>query len=179
MKKPRLPKADKEPKTPKSADAVPGHNLVIVDPEKRELFLADLRKWEKLDKAVKDATAKRTAHQKQIKDDGFLMEQIKLGAKVQTPEGEAEVRAKITSQLIAAQYVGSVLGQQLHLFLEPDRTPSADLAFDQGVKDALDNKAARPPYDPSTEQASKYLDGFHSITADMVKKGIKSLSEMN
>ena len=65
-----------------------------------------------------------------------------------------------------------------------DRTPAVDMAFDEGVRDATENKAAKPGYDPSTPQHARYLEGFHSVTAKMVGKGITKLdnpatAEMN
>lgn len=178
MKKPRLPKAEKEPKTPKAAKSAAGSNTL--DPEKRALFLVNKEAYAKATEKQKKAVAAVRNIAKTIKADGFTLRQIKLAIQLDTPEGEAEFKSLIANDLLAAQYQGAAIGSQLSLFIEPDRTPAVDIAFDQGVKDALENKPARPPYDPSTEQASKYLDGFHSVTADMVKKGIKPLaSEMN
>jgi len=183
---PKIKKQAKEAK--KLADEMPGaapkaaapvdvgHNLGI-DPEKRALFLSDLRKWQALDKAAKSASAKRRAHEKVIKSDGFHLEQIKLGDKLETPEGEAEFRMKTANQLIAAQYVGAAIGQQLALFLEPDRTPAVDRAYDEGTQDSMDGKTAHPSYDPSTPQHAQYMEGYHAETERRLKAGIKQLVE--
>jgi hypothetical protein len=143
-----------------------------MDPEKRELFLADKRKYAELkEKAGKAASALR-AHGKTIKADGFTLRQIQLAIQLDSPEAEAEFKALIANDLLAAQYAGAPIGRQLQLFLEPDRTPAVDLAYDMGVQDSMENKAARPPFDPSTPQHARYLEGFHDDTERRTKAGI-------
>lgn len=174
MAKAKKAKAPKPKKVPKSDTADLGHNLGI-DPDKRELFLSDLRKWEVLDKAAKDAGKARREFEKQIKEDGFLLAQIQLGSQLSTPEGEAEFTEKTANLLMAAQYVGAAIGTQLALFLSPDRTPSVDIAMDEGVQDCIEGKVARPGYDPSTPQYKSYLKGFADEQERRVKAGITKL----
>jgi hypothetical protein len=177
MKKPKLPKTDKPPK---AAKTTAGSNTL--DPEKRALFLANKEAYAKATEKQKKAVAAVRNIAKTIKADGFSLRQIKLAIQLESPQGEAEFRALVANDLLAAQYAGAQIGSQLQLFLEDkDRTPAVDQAFDEGVRDALSNKPAKPSYDPSTEAHGRYLDGFHSITADMIKKGIKptAASEMN
>lgn len=176
VKKPKAPKAKKAAAPdPKPIPRVSvGHNLGI-DPEKRELFLSDLRKWEALDKAAKSAAGKRRAFEKTIKADGFLMAQITLASKLSTPEGEEEFRQETANLLIAAQYVGAAIGQQLSLFLEPDRTPAVDTAYDLGTQEAMEGKTCKPPYDPSTAQAASYIKGWQDEQDRRMAKGFKKL----
>ena len=161
MKKPKLDKPAKPTKQPDIAPA--GGNSA--DPERRALFLSDLEKWQKLEAVVKKASANRREHEKQIKDDGFSMGQIKLAAQLSQPEGEVEYRMKVSSELLAAQWVGAAIGSQLQLFLDDkDRTPLVDSAWDEGIQAAMSGKQAKPPYDPGSEGYSRFLDGFHSVT---------------
>ena len=83
--------------------------------------------------------------------------------------------ATIANDLIAAQYQGAAIGQQLALFLEPDRTPSVDIAFDEGVQDSMDGKTAKPGYDPSVPQYKRYMEGYSAETERRVKAGIGKL----
>jgi hypothetical protein len=108
-----------------------------------------------------------------VKEDGFSMRQIKLMVELSTPEGEQAWRMTIANDLIAAQYQGAGIGQQLVLFLEPDRTPSVDVAFDEGQRDSMEGKPPKPRYDPSVPQYQRYLDGFHDHNGKMAMDGIK------
>lgn len=184
MKKPRLPKADKpatEPKAPKAGKTakrtdVAGSNTL--DPEQRALFLNDKEKYAKAIEKQKKATADVRNAAKTIKADGFTLRQVKLAIQLDTPEGEAEFKSLIANDLLAAQYAGAPIGSQLALFLEPDRTPGVDMAADEGQRDAMAHKVAKPGYDPSTPQHKSYLDAYHAEQARQIKSGITK-TEMN
>ncbi len=170
MKKPKLDKPAKPTKEPTAGDNA-------MDPQKRELFLSDLEKWKKLDKACKDAGKRLGEHKKIIREDGFTIKQIQIAAQVGTPEGEAEYRDELAAALQAAQWVGAAIGSQLQLFLDDkDRTPLVDRAWDEGIQAAMSGKQAKPPYEPGSEGYSRFLDGFHSVTEQTIKAGIKPLT---
>ena len=175
MKKPALKKT--KAKEPKSA----GSKSNSVDPEKRALFLADKSAYEKASEKLKKAQAAVRTLGKTIKADGFSMRQIKLSIQLETPEGEADFKASVANDLLAAQYVGATIGSQLSMFMEPDRTPAVDIASDEGIKDAMEHKVAKPKYDPSTPQHAAYLTAYHEEQARQLKAGIGKLpaSEMN
>lgn len=177
MKKPKIAKA---PKPPKEAKATAGSNTL--DPDKRALFLKDKDDYAKAKERLgKDQAVVRLIG-KTIKSDGFSMRQIRLAIQLESPEGEAEFRSLIANDLLAAQYQGAAIGSQLQLFLEDkDRTPSVDLAYDEGVRDCIAGKTAKPGFAPDTAQAARYLEGYHDETARRVKGGITApaASEMN
>lgn len=150
---------------------------IIMDPDKRALFLSNKEKFKKLSDAVASASGKLRAHAKQIKADGFTIDQIKVGIRVETPEGEAELRAEFEALLLAARYSGSALGQQLELFSTPDRTPAVDIAKDEGQRDSMEGKTASPKYDPSTPQHAAYMQAYHDETERRVKAGFSKLPE--
>lgn len=178
MKKPKLPKADKEPKAPKAAKVSAGSNTL--DPEKRALFLKDKEDYAKATERQKKATAAVRNIAKTIKADGFTLRQVKLAIQLESPEGEAEFKSLVANDLLAAQYAGAAIGSQLSMFLEPDRTPAVDMAADEGQKDAMEHKPAKPGYDPSTPQHKSYMDSYLAEQGRQVKGGIKPLnSEMN
>lgn len=171
-------KAPKEPKQRKPRGAKPavattsGSNSM--DPDTRALFLKDKSDYAAaLGKLSKAQSAVRLIG-KTIKSDGFTMRQIKLATQLETPEGEAEFRSLIANDLLAAQYAGASVGSQLQLFLEPDRTPAVDMAADEGTKDSMEGKTAKPGYDPSTPQYTSYLNAYHAETARRVAGGITS-----
>ncbi len=123
--------------------------------------------------ALSKAQREMTALKKTITEDGFTPKQIQIMADLQTPEGEAAVRLSITRTLEAARWASNPLGAQLDMFQEPDRTPSVDMAFEEGIQDAMSGKTAKPGYDPSVPQHASYMRGFHEETERRIKTGIK------
>lgn len=179
----KKPKADKAPKSAKRTETA-GSNAI--DPDTRALFLKDKADYAKAMERLSKAQAAVRLIGKTIKSDGFSMRQIKLAIQLETPEGEADFRSLIANDLLAAQYAGAKIGSQLQLFLDDkDRTPAVEIAADEGQKDALENKAAKPKYDPSTPQHASYMKAYHAEQGRQIKKGIKPLddkpaaSEMN
>ena len=168
-------KPDKAPKPRKAKAAAPsvvaGANSV--DPDTRALFLKDKSDYLAATAKLGKAQQAVRALGKTIKSDGFTIRQIKLSIELDTPEGEAEFKARIADDLRAAQYSGAPIGAQLTLFIEPDRTPSVDMAFDEGTKDCMEGKTANPRYAPETAQYRRYLEGYHAETERRVTGGIK------
>lgn len=175
-KKPK-PEKVKKPRKIKGADAAPVSTVAgsnTMDPDKRALFLKDKGDYAKAKEKANKAQQALRALGKVIKSDGFTIRQIQLAIQLETPEGEADFRALIANDLLAAQYAGAQIGSQLQLFLEDkDRTPGVDIAYDMGVQDSIAAKSAKPPFDPSTPQHAKYLEGYHAETERRVKAGIK------
>lgn len=162
-KKPRAKKGETAPEAkaaPSAKGSVKGDNQIKADPELRALAISHRDKYAKLKEALSKAQRNMQSFGKEVKADGFTMRQIKLMVELSTPEGEAAWRMTIANDLIAAQYQGAAIGQQLSLFLEPDRTPAVDIAYDQGVQDCIEGKTARSPYDPSLPQTQSYLKGY-------------------
>lgn len=177
----KKPKEKKEPKAkikaaaPEAKGSTPGDNLHKPDPKLRELARHHRDKFITVKAAVKAAAKRMRDLTAQIKADGLTVRQIRLMVDLMTPEGEAAWKATIAGDLMAAQYQGAAIGQQLSLFLEPDRTPAVDIAYDQGTQDCIDGKAARSPYDPSVPQTASYLKGFADEQERRLKNGIKKL----
>lgn len=174
---PAKAKTTKEPKATKAkAEDAPKIFNTPMDEENRKLFLHHLPKI----KALKDKQARATADlrngYKTAKAEGsFTKEDFETAIQIEDAEREAKTKARIARQLVIARYMGKSLGSQLELFMEPDRTPSSDIAFDEGKKAALSNEPAKPSYDPSTEQYRRYMEGYHSVSEGRVKSGIKPL----
>ena len=180
-KEPKAPKPKKE--KPVKAAAAPATKAAApanepkADPELRELARHHRDKYVKLKDRLGKVQADLRVFGKEVKADGLSMRQIKLMVELSTPEGEAAWRMTIANDLIAAQYQGAAIGQQLTLFLEPDRTPAVDRAYDEGVQDSIDGKAAKPDYHPSVPQHQEYLRGYADETDRRVKAGIKKLED--
>lgn len=117
----------------------------------------------------------RNGYKKAKAEGDFTKADFDTAFAVETAENEAKERAAIARKLRIAKIMGSSLGAQLDMFLMPDRTPAVDIAFQEGESDAIQNKIAKPKYDPSTEQHRKYLEGFHSVSEKRIKEGIGKL----
>lgn len=151
-------------------------NTDDLDREEKALFLNHLPLVKKARDRLGSATADlRNLYKRAKAEGGFTKADFDTAIAVETAENEARERAAIARKLKIAKIMGSSLGAQLDMFLEPDRTPAADNAFAEGESDAMQNIPARPKYDPSTEQARKYLEGFHSVSEKRIKEGIGKL----
>lgn len=178
MAKEKKAKVVKEPKPRKVRGQKPAPSTTAgsntMDPDKRALFLKDKSDYAAAMVKLGKAQATVRALGKVIKADGFTMRQIKLAIQLETPEGEAEFKSLIANDLLAAQYAGAPIGSQLSLFVEPDRTPAVDMAYDEGVKDSMEGKTCNPGYAPDTEQARRYIEGYHADTDRRIKENIGS-----
>lgn len=178
---PKKPKADKKPRKvraakpdpSKPAPTVAGSNSI--DRDMQNLARHHRDKYITAKAALSKAQRGMQALGKEIKGDGLSVRQIKLMVELSTPEGEAAWRATIANDLLAAQYQGAAIGSQLSLFMEPDRTPSGDIAFDEGIQDSMDGKTANPKYSLSVPQHKRYMEGYHQETERRLKAGIKKI----
>lgn len=175
--KPKKPRAAKPPKADpkKPAAQVAGANSV--DRDTQNLARVHRDKYVALRAAQLKAGAAMKNLGKVIKADGLTMRQIKLMVDLSTPEGEAAFKANVANDLLAAQWQGAAIGAQLQLFMEPDRTPSVDIAYESGVQDSMDGKSAVSPYDPSLPQTQAYLKGHADDQERRMKNGFKQKAE--
>lgn len=151
-------------------------NTDDLDREEKALFLHHMPLIKAAKEALNSANSQiRLLYKKAKAEGGFTKADFDTAFALETAEKEAKERGRIARALKIARIVGSSMGNQLDLFLEPDRTPAAENAFAEGERDAMQNLAAKPKYDPSTEQYRKYLEGFHSVSANRVKEGIGKL----
>lgn len=170
--KPKKPRAPKAPKAdPKPASIAAGSNTI--DRDRQNLARVHRDKFIRLKAAKTTADRNMRALEKLIKEDGFTKKQIQIMAQLETPEGEAAVKLLVSQTLEAARWQGSEIGNQLDLFMEPDRTPAVDRAYEEGVQDCMDGKSANPGYEPSLPQYARYMEGYHDETERRVKKGFK------
>jgi hypothetical protein len=147
----------------------------LVDPKLKKSFIECRDHWQSLNDRANSAAAKRRQYQKEIKESGFSMQQIKISLLLQTPEGEAEFKAEMANRLLAAAYSDADIGDQLSLFLDHDRTPAVDRAYKEGQSSAMKNEAAVPKYDPDTDQYRAFMEGYHAEQERQVKAGIGKL----
>ncbi len=164
----------------KAAEAKMGHNSgrpELSADDLRALALQHKGHYERALAKKKTADADFKNVCKAAKADGVMVDQIKTMIALDSPEGEARERAAIASTLLAAKWMGSPLGTQLSMFSEPDRTPSVDRAFDEGKKDSMEGRPAKPAYAPELPQYKSYMDGYaedQTRRAGMIGRGSES-----
>lgn len=153
----------------------PGHNSDLTDEQRQGLTYQYLTEWKQVLEVKKAADAGLKNKAKQIKADlgAHGLADIKLIIQLQTPEGEALLKAEIERKLRVARWEGAVAGTQFS-FLEEDRTPSDDRAFAEGKRASLKGDPRKPPHDPSVPQYQAWLNGYAEGQA-VIMKGFKPM----
>jgi ribosome modulation factor len=105
------------------------------------------------------------------------VDDIKTAILLESPEGEAELKARIDSEMRVARWMGMPVGAQGSMFDEVDRTPAADRAFGEGKRAGFEGARRDPPYDPSTEQHQHWLAGHSEGQAALVRANLRPLSD--
>lgn len=157
------------PAAPAAAPA-PSGNTDDLDREEKALFLHHMPRIKAAKDRVNSATADlRNLYKKAKAEGNFTKADFDTAFALETAEKEARERARIARALKIAKIVGSAMGNQLDLFLEPDRTPAIDRAREEGERASMEGKSAQPPYDPSTPQFKTWLEGWHGHQATLAK----------
>ena len=174
----KKPAKEKGPKAAKKTKApAPRFNSGGEDDEARALFLHHLPKIAEAKDKVAKATADLRNAYKRAKGDNFVKADFDVAFEIQGAEGEKAKKAAIARELTIAKWLGCDLGAQLDLFMMESAVPAEDRAFEEGKTDAMQNKAARPSYDPSVPQYKRYMEGFHSVSEARINGGIKPLDK--
>ena len=179
MKKPKVAKTPKtkkaaKVKAPKKTAAKQRFNSPV-DEESRALFLNVLPKIADLRAKLNTANANLRNAYKAARADGFAKSDFDTAFAIQGSDGEKAKKAAIARDLTIAKWLGCDLGAQLDLFVEDERVPAVDRAFEEGKVDAMSNKPAKPSYDPATPQHAQYMEGYHSVSEARIKGGIGKL----
>jgi len=171
---PKPPKADKKAKD-KTPPPIEQRFNSPVDEESRALFLQTLPKIADLKAKLNTANANLRNAYKTAKKDGFLKNDFEIAFQLQQAEGEKARKAAIARDLTIAKWMGCDLGAQLDMFVQDERVPAVDRAYDEGVTCSMQGEAAKPGYDPGTEQYRAFMKGFHDDQEKRIKGGIKKL----
>ncbi len=148
-----------------------------IDEGDKALFLTHLPLIVTGRDAVASSTGILRNFYKDAKRDGFTKKDFDYAIAVKTPEAEARTKEAIRRRLLVAKWMGSDLGSQLDLFSEPTRVPAVDRAYEEGQTASMQNKALKPPYDPSTEQYAKFTKGWHDHQAAIVKARVSKTAD--
>lgn len=80
---------------------------------------------------------------------------------LETAEGEAKFKKTVEREVRVAKWMGLPVGANGNLFDDVDRTPSVDRAAGAGKRAGLAGERAECPHDPSTEQYTAWMTGYH------------------
>lgn len=138
----------------------PGHNA-LTDEQMQALFFQNKRSYEAALAVKKKADADLKNVCKRAKSDlgEGAVERIKYALELETEEGEAKLKARITRQIEVARWMGLEVGTQADLFGE-DRTPGDERARAEGKRAGMEAKERKAPYDPSTSQHREWMAGY-------------------
>lgn len=148
------------------AKAGVGHNSggtsQMDDDQLQGLTRQHAQKRAKLLETEKKAKADRMNFDKVIKSDlgPKGLSDIKLLEKLETPEGEAEIKAEIDRQIRVARWAGLSVGTQASLFGE-DRRPIEERAAEDGKRAGLAGKDCDPPHAAGTEAREAWIANWH------------------
>lgn len=166
-----MPKGKRAEKTPKpqaseeNAEANIGHNQgprELTDDERFALSVIHKRAYEKSLAAKKaaDADLKNTCKLLKAELGANALADIKDMIALETPEGEAALKAEIERKIKVARWLGLPIGAQGSIFDEADRQPAVDKARAEGKRHGLSGDACSPPHDPSTPQYQSWIEGW-------------------
>jgi len=163
-------KADKTDAGPAPA----GHNE-FTDEELQALFFQHKSLFETRLAAKKKADADFKNACKLIKSEGGKTQvaDIKTAIRLDTDEGEADVKSELENTLRVARWMGASIGSQFEMFDE-DRTPAVDRAFDEGKRAGMKGEPRKPPHDPSTPQYATWMEGYGVGNEALATKGFKA-----
>lgn len=167
-------KSSSRPRTRKTRTDVPGgdapvpgkgHNAGpgLTAAERKALFLSHRSTWIAYQAKQKALDEQRTEIVAALKADGFLLEHMKVADDFASgAKGEARQVDNVKRRLEVAYWIGHPMGNQLDLFQQPDRTPLADRAYEEGQRASMQNEPRKPPasYAPGSEPYERWMAGY-------------------
>lgn len=130
--------------TTKHNDAAASADLT--EDEQRALLGQAVAKYQAALKGKNDYTAKFIEVCKKIKADGVDLADVKDAVKMQTPEGEMQLAAKIAATLrVARWYNSTAFGTQFGLFDANGQEHAPNASFEAGKRAGLEGMIAKAP----------------------------------
>jgi hypothetical protein len=103
------------------------------------------------------------------------LQDIKDLIRLDTPEGEAAMKAEMERQARVLRWMGFPIGSQGALFGDTDRTPIAERAFNDGKRQGLAGERQNNPHHHTTEAAREHDRGFAEGQETLATKGFSKL----
>ncbi len=160
---------------PKDETPGAGHNSTagLSDAERQALHFRHVKEYSGALAIKKKADADLKNVCKRIKAEGDSVDKVKLTIALETPEGEAALRAKMAEMQEVAAWNG--VGIQVDMFAD-ERQPAEDRAFEEGKRAGMKGEPNQPPHDPSVPQYARWLEGYGEGNAVLASEGFKKLT---
>lgn len=107
------------------------------------------------------------------------LQDIKDLISLDTPEGEAAMKAGMERQARVMRWMNIPIGTQGALFGEPDRTPLTERAFNEGKRQGLAGEKNDNPHHHTTEANRCHNDGYAEGQATLATKGFGKLETVD
>lgn len=160
--------------------AVTGDNILTED-QTRALFFNHLKAVKAANADVAEAEVVLRAAKKSLNDikklaksEGTSLTDIDTALRFEDGD-EKVMRAEIENRIKIARWLNIPLGFQVD-FLDQDRRPAVDRAFEEGKIAGLKGAARKPPHDPSTKQYTRWMEG-HSEGQAVLSQKFKPLEK--
>jgi hypothetical protein len=167
MAKPGRKKQSAPSSPPGAPEAPPPNKIALTDDQRQVLFFQHKRALEAAvtakDRAVSDLRNVKKAAKVDLGE--HAVEDLEIALKLDTPSGEAAMRAQIERQIRVARWMGADIGQQLDLL---DTLPARDWRAD-GKRAGLAGENATPPDGISQGDGQLWLEGWHEGQAVLVE----------
>jgi ribosome modulation factor len=177
---------DKNPRRPRgsggegggasSEPPAAGHNSELTEADRRALLVQNMKNIQELKAAATSASGKLRQGYQKAKAEGFTKDDIDYAIRLRTAKPEELIEQRRRERELA-KFLNHPIGTEPDMFDEPDRTPAADHAFEEGKLQGLEGEPCRPPHHFATEQSQKWIAGWHEGTADRVRNVIKTPPE--
>jgi hypothetical protein len=114
---------------------------------------------------------------KALKADGHAIESMRMADKWESVKHAGKIEQQIKLSLTVAWYLGLPMGAQLDLFANPPRGDTVERAHEEGKICALEGRPLRTDYELETPEYYSFVNGYHEIQAEHVRKGIRPLED--
>jgi ribosome modulation factor len=151
------PPGSKNKAKAEAATAAPGHNS---EDQRKVLFFHHLKRARDIATEMAELKKEFDFALKEAEEDGIPKGDLRWALKAEKQNQERAL-AKARREMEMARWLNLPIGTQLDIFAV-DRTPVADRAFEDGKTAGLQGKTCISPYDPSTEQSQKWIEGWHA-----------------
>jgi len=143
----------------------------LTDEQMQALFLSHLEGYEVALAAKQAADASFKNHCKLMKAEGTKLSEVKLAIKLQSPEGDREMRERLERETRVARWMGAPIGTQFTL-LDEDRTPIDDKVRDDGKRSGLRGEPCVAPPNLPGNLVTVYTEGWQEGQKVLMEKGI-------
>jgi len=154
----------------------------LTEDQQRALLATAARDYEAALHVKNDASAAFIKVCKRIKGDGVSIDDVKTALKLQTPEGEAALKAAIAAQIRVARWYNSPIGTQASLFGEAagNGHDSENAAYKAGKQAGLDGaKAVVPTHFDANEWLRGWQEGQAALASRIKQQKQRDADEFD